>query len=388
MKRILYWRNIPGIEDTLDLNIHYENKIRVMKNITVPYFYYARSGPIFELDSITFDQATIDSINKTGLYFYMYEPLGLRCPDFNGQAYEGEFIDAVPYQSIRSNDLDSIKTFCERNKLDNVTVYVCDYNVQKIQTQYSGLKLKCLDTFLRSIDYDDEYNTIENKIQKKFWCGNWRYTPHRHIMTAYLIQKSGNYSWNLQCDFETIKNNYWFDFENLKTISRYDELRHGIEILKSNVFSIDQITNTVNVDNAQNYYVPGPNPGVSRELIESYKECFCAVVNESKYASPLSYISEKTLTAINVKLPFLLAAPPHGLEYLKKLGFKTFDRWWDESYDKEENHQTRMLMLFDIIDYIDSKSLEELSAIYEEMQETLLHNLEILKTVPYYSTVL
>jgi hypothetical protein len=47
-----------------------------------------------------------------------------------------------------------------------------------------------------------------------------------------------------------------------------------------------------------------------------------------------------------------------------------------------------MLMLFDIIDYIDSKSLEELSAIYEDMQETLLHNLEILKTVPYYSTVL
>jgi hypothetical protein len=91
---------------------------------------------------------------------------------------------------------------------------------------------------------------------------------------------------------------------------------------------------------------------------------------------------------VNAKLPFLLVAPPYGLEYLKKLGFKTFDKWWDESYDQEENHQTRMLMLFDVIDYIDSKSLEELSAIYEDMQETLLHNLEILKTVPYYSTVL
>jgi hypothetical protein len=303
MKRILYWRNIPGIEDTLDLNIHYENKIRVMKNITVPYFYYARSGPIFELDSITFDQATIDSINKTGLYFYMYEPLGLRCPDFNGQAYEGEFIDAVPYQSIRSNDLDSIKTFCERNKLDNATVFVCDYNIQKIQPQYSGLKLKCLDTFLRSVDYDDEYTIIENKIEKKFWCGNWRYMPHRHIMTAYLIEKSGNYSWNLQCDFETIKNNYWFDFENLKNTPRYNELRLGVEILNSNIFSIDQIADAVNVNNVQNYYVPGPNPRISKKLIESYKECFCAVVNESKYASPLSYISEKTLTAVNVKLP-------------------------------------------------------------------------------------
>ena len=385
MKRILYWSNIPGIEDNLDPDVGYENKMRVMKNITTPYFYYMRSGPIFELDSMSFDQTTIDSINKTGLYFYMYEPLGLRCADYNGRSYEGEFIDSIANQDIRSNDLDSIINFCERNHLVNVTVFACDYNIQKIQPQYSKLKLKCLDTFLRSIDYEDDYNTIPNTINKKFWCGNWRYTPHRHIMTAYLIQKSGNYSWNLHCDFETVQNNNWFDFN---ITSRYDEIKQGIEILQSRIFNIDQTADTVNVDNAQNYYVPGPNPGISKELIESYKECFCAVVNESKYASPLSYVSEKTLTAINVKLPFLLVAPPHGLEYLKKLGFKTFDRWWDESYDKEENHQTRMLMLFDIIDYIDSKSLEELSAIYEDMQETLLHNLEILKTVPYYSTVL
>ena len=80
-------------------------------------------------------------------------------------------------------------------------------------------------------------------------------------------------------------------------------------------------------------------------------------------------------------MPFLLAAPPYSLEYLKTFGFQTFDKWWDESYDQEEDHYARLIKIFDIIDYINSKSLEELNAIYQDMKTVIKHNREILDTI-------
>ena len=74
------------------------------------------------------------------------------------------------------------------------------------------------------------------------------------------------------------------------------------------------------------------------------------------------------------KLPLIVVGAPYSLEYIKSLGFKTFDRWWDESYDTVENHQDRLKKIFDVIDYINSKPIEELKTIYEEMHEILDHN--------------
>jgi hypothetical protein len=72
--------------------------------------------------------------------------------------------------------------------------------------------------------------------------------------------------------------------------------------------------------------------------------------------------------------PFVLVAPPNSLKYLKLLGFKTFDRWWDESYDTESNHEQRILKIFKIIDFIQSKTIIELKQLWNEMRETLQYN--------------
>jgi hypothetical protein len=87
-------------------------------------------------------------------------------------------------------------------------------------------------------------------------------------------------------------------------------------------------------------------------------------------------------------MPFILVAPPHSLEYMKKLGFKTFDKFWDESYDQEDNHQTRLLKILDLIDYIDSKSIHELTIMYSAMQETIEHNFLVLSKISNDFTVL
>ena len=67
-------------------------------------------------------------------------------------------------------------------------------------------------------------------------------------------------------------------------------------------------------------------------------------------------------------------APPGTLKYLHEHGYKTFDKFWDESYDSCTNHEERLYKIFEVIEYIESKSIEELKDIYKEMESILSHN--------------
>jgi hypothetical protein len=72
--------------------------------------------------------------------------------------------------------------------------------------------------------------------------------------------------------------------------------------------------------------------------------------------------------------PFILLAPPGTLQYMHEHGYKTFNDFWDESYDLCTNHEERLGKIFEVIRYIESKSIEELKEIYKEMESILLHN--------------
>ena len=116
--------------------------------------------------------------------------------------------------------------------------------------------------------------------------------------------------------------------------------------------------------------------------MNEYEQCFCAVVTETKYSHPVATFSEKTLNAIYNHRPFILVAPPYTLEYLKKYGFQTFDKFWDESYDREENHEKRLIKIFKLIDYIDNLSITSLRSLYTSMMPLLKHNYEVIKNIP------
>ena len=60
-----------------------------------------------------------------------------------------------------------------------------------------------------------------------------------------------------------------------------------------------------------------------------------SVVLETVFDSSKIHLTEKTLRPIACGHPFLLAAGPGSLEYIKSYGFKTFSPWIDESYDQE-----------------------------------------------------
>ena len=114
-----------------------------------------------------------------------------------------------------------------------------------------------------------------------------------------------------------------------------------------------------------------------------YNDSFVAIVSESRFAQPTANFSEKTLQVILNKKPFILLAPPFTLKYLKEnFGFKTFDKFWDESYDEEVIHIERMKKIFSIIDDIQNKPISELQDIYMQMKEIIDHNHRQLMTKP------
>ena len=374
----LYWLNIPGREDHLGFLAVSQLRLHFFKNIKNPSFIYTGTNFINEFNNLEL------SSELSELDVYFFEPLCFKSSTekFHNRSFYSEFKGDEEIADITSDELDSVESFRIKHNLKTINVFTCEYRIQLIQDQYPNLKLHCFDIFLRSLNHAPKYNTIQHDISKKFWCSNWRYATHRHISMSYLVNTEGNYSWHIKCELDKLRENVWFDLDKLENSDpmRFLKLVAGSAVLENSDLRIDRDTSAVRVDKFNSVYIPGNvAPAVSDEFITSYAECFCAVVNETRFAQPFANISEKTLNPLRAKLPLILVAPPRSLEYLKTFGFKTFDRWWDESYDQEEDHELRMLKILDVIDYIDSKSIDELNAIYEDMTEVLTVNHHISK---------
>jgi hypothetical protein len=103
-------------------------------------------------------------------------------------------------------------------------------------------------------------------------------------------------------------------------------------------------------------------------------------VTETRFAQPTANYSEKVYNAIFYKKPFILVAPPKTLQYMKEEGFRTFSDFWDESYDDIEIHQDRLFTIFNLIDQLNKKPIDELRNIYRQMIPILEHNYNLLQT--------
>jgi len=110
-----------------------------------------------------------------------------------------------------------------------------------------------------------------------------------------------------------------------------------------------------------------------------YQQSFLQVVTETVYNYPVCYISEKTIKPIVNKRPFVILGPVHSLKCLQSLGFRTFDNFWDESYDDIASPENRLIAVFDIINDICQKSLSDLQSLCKDMENTLNYNFEFYK---------
>lgn len=379
-KQGLFWRNLPiknkdKFPKFLDSGNDY-----ILNNTKTPFIIFTGTGSI-NFSELDWPKAKSKLRKCKDLSIFIFEPLTYYIAGKKPKGYHSTHpeIHYKHQEYIRSIELDCILDFIEDIGI-KVTVYTTDYRssyfLEKFYKKY--LTIKCLDSFIRQGHFTKKMELNKKGVIKKtFFCANNRYSPHRHLIMAFLANKKGNYTWHfiINCD---LRKKSWL--ENDLIPWRY--IRYGETILNKNYFYIsDKLKDRLIVEHVDHFYYP---VGLSLEYELVYEkginDCFCAVIGETRFAQPTANISEKTLYAMGYSTPFIIVGPPFTLEYLKKLGFKTFSHWWDESYDQEENHTQRLLKIFETIDYINRLSIPKQREIYKEMKLVLKHNKDLFKS--------
>jgi len=112
---------------------------------------------------------------------------------------------------------------------------------------------------------------------------------------------------------------------------------------------------------------------------DEYEKTYFSIVSETNAESKYLFITEKTLKPIMNLHPFFINGNPGTLKHLQSIGFKTFDKWWDESYDSELDFKKRVEMTLKEIKSICSKTPTEMIEMIKEMKPTLEYNKNLLK---------
>jgi hypothetical protein len=120
-----------------------------------------------------------------------------------------------------------------------------------------------------------------------------------------------------------------------------------------------------------------PNGSLSATVnFEDLTSALWHVVTETVYFLPKLHLTEKIFKPIIAKRPFILVGAPGNLAYLKSYGFKTFDRWIDESYDQEQDHYIRIEKITAELAKLCAMPPALLKQMHQDMQSVLEHNFQ------------
>lgn len=133
-------------------------------------------------------------------------------------------------------------------------------------------------------------------------------------------------------------------------------------------------------NNYQSLIIDQPNPEgyLSAQCdIENFnlnQKALWHVVSETVFYHDKLHLTEKIFKPIACRRPFILVAAPGNLAYLKSYGFKTFDKWIDESYDEEKDFDKRLEKIVNEIEKISALDHNELKQMHLEMNDILEFN--------------
>jgi hypothetical protein len=109
-------------------------------------------------------------------------------------------------------------------------------------------------------------------------------------------------------------------------------------------------------------------------VIDPISKSFLYVGLETDMQLPKVHISRISIRGIIQRRPFVIVSSPNALATLQQHGFKTFDLYWDESYDQTVDLEDRVDKIIDIVKFITSLSMIELTDLYKKMENIIEHN--------------
>ena len=99
-----------------------------------------------------------------------------------------------------------------------------------------------------------------------------------------------------------------------------------------------------------------------------------SVVLETIFDDSKIHLTEKICRALACGHPFILAAGPGSLQYLRDYGFKTFASLMDESYDDEPDGLLRLQHIIKLMTDIKSLPMDQKIKLKNQFKEITDHN--------------
>lgn len=171
------------------------------------------------------------------------------------------------------------------------------------------------------------------------------------------------------------------------------QTREDLPLWVDNVYSFEQWSKSFDIPSIDNYAVRDQYQNkdysdaykfmkVQFNLLRYYSSFDVELVAETFVRGSTFFPTEKTVRPIIGQKPFLVYGPKHYLTNLKKLGFRTFGKFWDESYDKYEGAERWIRMQY-VIQQLNAWSDHEWQDILGELIGIIQHNKKIVENVPY-----
>jgi len=269
--------------------------------------------------------------------------------------------------------------YAERHHLEYVADKSIDNYVNVISFMYNVSDVKRLIYSKNIVEGGrlPEVVDIQKKIEHK--------TKNLHKMISFLkVNRTGRAERNLFMLYIN-KNNLYSKFNisfpeygEEHSYTNFPELatESNIESLKSKLpFDIDQ----TDIDN---HGPPGIGAGkFDADLpfqIRHYDNTFISVVMCAFPFDNACHLHSSTFNPMYCGHPVIQFGPKGHLEELRKRGFKTFNGWWDESYDSIEDGWERLQAIFNIVTQLSKKSPSEMLDMYKDMKDTLQHNSDLI----------
>lgn len=110
-----------------------------------------------------------------------------------------------------------------------------------------------------------------------------------------------------------------------------------------------------------------------------YRNSFLSVIMCAfPFEENACHLHSSTFNPMYCGHPFIHFGPMGSLQELRNRGFKTFDDWWDESYDLEPDHDKRLRMVMDLTKKISEYSIGDMIRMKIQMKDVLYHNYNLI----------
>lgn len=149
-------------------------------------------------------------------------------------------------------------------------------------------------------------------------------------------------------------------------------LQHTPEVVRSALQLVQQ--SPITQDTIDQYPILNPT---TLNITKLYPKFFVEIVSLTYWSGTTFYIDEKIWRPILMKTPFIVQGPQDFVRRFRTLGFRTFDRWWDEGHSEDPaDYQPQAIVR--LLKQISQYTLNDIRNVLAEMNDTLEHNYNLM----------